>query len=250
MKKVAIITGSSGGIGAALVKTFLNDDFHVLGIDKNQSDYLGGKYTEIEVDLKYMDNAEYRASSLKKIKDCIPIDTTKLVIINNAAIQITEEFIDIKYENLIDTFKINTFAPIILTQSFLKELKKYNGHVINISSIHSKLTKSEFTSYAASKSALDSVTKSMSIELSPEGILVNGISPAAIHTKMLESGFKNNHEKIKELELLHPSRSIGSPQELSNFIKSIVDLNSKFLSGSVINFNGGISNRLLDPESN
>ncbi len=146
------------------------------------------------------------------------------------------------------TLSVNTVAPFFFVQGFLEELTKTHGHVINISSIHSRLTKADFTCYAASKAALETLTKSLALELSIKGISVNAIAPAAIATKMLKDGFAATPEKLKELESYHPTGRIGSPEELASFVKSISEQKGNFLAGSIIDFSGGISSKLHDPD--
>ena len=139
-------------------------------------------------------------------------------------------------------------APFFLVQGLLEELKSSHGHVINVSSIHAKLTKPRFTCYAASKAALEALTRSLAIELSPLGISVNAIAPAAISTEMLKAGFNHAPEKLSELERCHPSKNIGTPEDIAAFIHMSTNHSGKFLTGSVIDYNGGIAGVLHDPE--
>ena len=110
-------------------------------------------------------------------------------IVNNAALQINDSIENIKPEDFQDTFDVNVKAPLYFVQNLLMYLKKSNGSILNIGSIHSQLSKSKFLSYAVSKSALKGLTKSMSIELGAYGISANLLLPAAIDTKMLHEGF-------------------------------------------------------------
>ena len=80
---------------------------------------------------------------------------------------------------------VNLVAPFFLTQGLIDILIASNGHVINMSSIHAKLTKTNFTCYATSKAALEALTRSLALELSAKGVSVNAIAPAAIATQML-----------------------------------------------------------------
>ena len=145
------------------------------------------------------------------------------------------------------TLTVNAVAPFFLLQGFLEQLIKTHGHVINISSIHSRLTKANFSCYATSKAAVEALTRSLALELSAKGVSVNAIAPAAIATQMLKDGFAESPEKLKELESYHPAGMIGSPEELAAFVKSVTEQKGGFLTGSVLEFNGGIAGRLHDP---
>lgn len=248
MNKFALITGTTGDIGSALVDVFLSNEYNVIGIDKISSGREVTDYIEINADLYELSkDTSYREKKLKQIKNNLPNEMDHFVIINNAAVQILNPVSNILSEHWDFTLSVNLVAPFILAQSFIKELKQANGHIINVSSIHSRLTKKDFTCYAASKSALESLTRSLAIELSPEGISVNAVAPSAISTQMLLDGFKSSPNKLKGLNRYHPARSIGSPDELAIFIKSITDQKGKSLTGSILEYSGGISGCLHDP---
>ena len=220
MSKFAVVTGSSGGIGSALVETFLSDNYFVVGIDNTCSGRNYEHFVEINVDLcKFTKNENFREKILKQIKNHLPEKLDNFVLINNAAVQILNPVSELNWSDWDKTLTVNTKAPFFLVQGFLDQLIKANGHVINISSIHSKLTKANFTCYAASKSALEALTRSLALELSSHGISVNAISPAAIATEMLKDGFAEAPHKLKELESYHPAKMIGKPEELAKFVE-------------------------------
>jgi NAD(P)-dependent dehydrogenase (short-subunit alcohol dehydrogenase family) len=243
-----VITGSSGGIGSALVDTFLSDNYFVVGIDSTSSKRNLNHYVEINGDLRqFAKDDHYGEKILTQIKNLVPDTLDNFVLINNAAVQILKPISDLKWEDWDNAFTVNTIAPFILAKGLMEELIATHGHIINISSIHSKLTKPNFSCYASSKSALESLTRSLALELSPKGVSVNAIAPAAISTEMLKDGFRAVPDKIAELESYHPSGSIGSPVELANLAKNITLNKGGFLTGSIIDFSGGISGCLSDP---
>lgn len=253
MSKVAIITGSSGGIGAALVRTYIDDGFFVIGLDRNLSNitaisHYTSSFAELDVNLHtFAKENSYRENILQKIRDFFPGKLQKLVIVNNAAEQILKAVSEISWQDWEASFAVNTAAPFFLTQGLVEELEVTSGHVVNVSSIHAKQTKANFTCYAASKSAIEALTRSLALELSQKGISINAVAPAAIATDMLKAGFIDAPEKLHELSSYHPSKSIGTPQEVASFIKAITDHEGGFLTGAVLDIDGGISARLYDP---
>lgn len=248
--KYVIISGASGHIGKELSKIYIRNGYNVIGLDKVDTTYDSKKFTFQKIDLAtFCYDQAYREAKIKEIKkDIFNNKIEELIIINNAAVQILSEFNEITYQDWHKTLNVNLVAPSLIVQEFFHELKKSNSHVINISSIHAKLTKKFFTCYAASKSALESLTRSMSIELAPYKINVNCIAPAAIETEMLIDGFKDNKDKLEILKKYHPTNSIGQPSDLALFIKNITDNKSDFFTGAIIEFDGGISSKLHDPE--
>jgi NAD(P)-dependent dehydrogenase (short-subunit alcohol dehydrogenase family) len=250
MIKLILITGSSGDIGNSIVNSFLKSNYMVIGLDK-KSPPLTQKvnFTHIDTDLyKFSKDNTYREEIIFKIKEKVPKKLSKFILVNNAAVQVLKSIQQIKLEDWNQSLYTNTVSPFFLVQGFIDELSSASGHVINISSIHTKLTKANFTCYSASKAALESITRSLAIELSQTGISVNAIAPAAILTKMLKEGLNNDDSKISELEQFHPSKSIGTPEGVALLVKSLTDQDNKFLTGSVIEYNGGINNVLHDPD--
>jgi NAD(P)-dependent dehydrogenase (short-subunit alcohol dehydrogenase family) len=249
MSKFAVITGASGGIGSALVDVFLSDNYSVVGIDTTDSGRNYVDFLEINADLfEFTRNENYREQIFNQIKNHLPERLDDFVLINNAAVQILNPVSKLNLSDWDKTLTVNTMAPFFLVQGFLEQLTKTHGHVINISSIHSRLTKANFSCYATSKAALEALTRSLALELSAKGVSVNAIAPAAIATQMLKDGFAESPEKLKELESYHPAGMIGSPEQLASFVKSVVGQRGGFLNGAILEFNGGIGSRLHDPE--
>ena len=118
--------------------------------------------------------------------------------------------------------------------------------MINISSIHAKLTKPGFSFYASSKAGLSMLTKSLALDYG-EKFRINCIEPAAIDTKMLRDGF-NDNDKIEELKGYHPQNKIGNTNEVAKLALKISMSDIEFLHGSCIDMSGAIASRLHDPD--
>jgi NAD(P)-dependent dehydrogenase (short-subunit alcohol dehydrogenase family) len=242
MKNTAVITGSSGGIGTALCEAYNAAGYNVIGLDiKNNPDVKLSHFISCDLN-DYANNEAYRESINQQILN----QSTKIsVLINNAATQILGSLSEVTHLDWQKTISINLSAPFFLSQSLFPILKSNNGCIINIGSIHNILTKPAFISYATSKSALIGLTKSLSVDIGKD-VRVNSISPAAIRTQMLLDGFDNDIAKVNQLANLHPSRTIGQPSEIAILALSISNNDLKFLNGSNISIDGGISNTLND----
>ena len=229
---------------------FLNDQYNVIGMDINPSRLNHANKIEIKTDLhRFSKDSFYRKKLLNEIKKHLPKKIEDFIVINNAAIQIINPIAKLKWDDWESSFAVNTIAPFFIVQGLKNELIKAHGHVINISSVHAKQTKKNFSIYAASKSALESLTRSLNLELSSKGVSINAISPAAISTKLLREGFSKSPQNLRSLiAIIQFSGRIGSPEELASFIKSISEQKGNFLTGSVIDFSGGITAKLHDPE--
>jgi NAD(P)-dependent dehydrogenase (short-subunit alcohol dehydrogenase family) len=242
-----IITGSSGGIGKELSEFFLEAGYSVIGIDKSHDKIISDKkFIHIEFNLEEVKSEEAFKRFLIDLET--KIDNMKVLsLINNAAIQTLKNLEQITIEDLIRSFSINTFAPVLLMKNLKKHLSASQGTIINISSIHRRLTKNKFSIYAATKASLTSFTKSLSIELGDK-ITVIGLEPGATLTPMLEEGFKDDLHKLDELISLHPTKSIGAPSDLAKICLFLIQSNLRPLNGSILSLDGGIGNILKDPD--
>tara|TARA_B100000287_G_C20674092_1_gene794562 strand:+ start:2724 stop:3467 length:744 start_codon:yes stop_codon:yes gene_type:complete len=246
MNKLCIITGSSGGIGTALVRKYCDEGFNVAGFDIEPKNIKQNSYDFYQLDLSDLHNENklnfisetFSQISKQKFED--------VILINNAAIQDLKTIGNIKHEDLQKTFSVNIFAPVLISKEFVKAFK-CPKKIINIGSIHSKLTKKHFTLYAASKAALKSFSNSMSIE-GVKDVTVLHVDPGAIETNMLKDSFKNNQENFKTLENSIPKK-IPSPEDFAEFIFYFSSINSDYINGSSISYDGGVSNLLNDPDN-
>lgn len=166
-------------------------------------------------------------------------------VINCAATQITGNFADLAVEDIQTSFNVNTLAPLWLSQLCLPQMQP-DGCIVNIGSIHARLTKAGFLPYSVSKSALSGLTRAMALELGHR-IRVIEIQPAAIATPLLEAGFSDNPEARSELDEYHPTKRIGTPAEVAELCLIIFQHPITFLNGSVIPIDGGIGGALSDP---
>lgn len=245
-KKCVLITGACGDIGRALCAEFNNAGFHVVGTDICKSD-LGPEYKFVQWDLRRLLESDLeREKFFDEVINCYEANTLD-VIVNNAAVQITGSTEAITTRSFQDCLNVNVVVPYVLSTLFERELGLSKGYVINISSIHASLTKPGFFAYAASKSALDGLTRGLAIELGHKGIKVICIKPGAINTRMLADGFKDNQDMILQLMKYQPIGRIGMPEEIARLAVFVAKGNVDFMTGSCLGIDGGISGRLHDP---
>ena len=113
MNKIAVITGSSGGIGRALVRTYLDDGYFVIGLDRTPCEYpVKESYVGINVSLlQFSKDISYRDDVIAKIKEHLPNHPKKFVVINNAAEQILKSVSELEWEDWDNSLSVNTVAP-------------------------------------------------------------------------------------------------------------------------------------------
>ena len=168
------------------------------------------------------------------------------LLVNNAAHQVVTSIGDATPQHWQDTLNTNLLAPFWLTKGLLSALRETRGCVVNISSVHARLTKPGFSLYATSKAALVSLTRSMALELAPH-VRVNAILPAATDTPMLAAGFADNPGLAQDLAAHHPLQRIARSEEIAQAVVFLGTPASSFVTGSALSVDGGIAGLLHDP---
>ncbi len=242
-RKSVLITGASGDIGQSLCLGFKELGCKVIATDKNRIQSLKADHF-IEMDLDLICNNDiYFSSKVASIKKLISGGLNTLI--NNAALQIVKPVHEISLQDWQKSLNINLTAPFMLSMTLLDELKASKGSIINISSIHAKLTKPNFSVYSASKAGLSGLTKSLAVEIG-DRVRVNSISPAAINTQMLKKSFYDNSSGLNKLADYHPSKIIGTTTDVLDAAIYLAN-GDRFVNGIEITLDGGISSRLHDP---
>ena len=242
-KKVAIITGSAGDIGRDIVAKLGDAGFVTIGLDCVASiDVIPTFVT----DLNLFISSPNTQNEFMEFAQPYCEQADEITLINNAAVQITGNMMRLSTDELTQSFNVNAIAPFLLCQLLVNNYEKKLRTIINISSIHSRLTKENFGAYAMSKASLSALTRSLSLEIG-HNTRVCEIQPAAIDTEMLRAGL-NDTSSLSKLKNCHPSGKIGQVDDVSSMILTILKTPSIFLNGLIVNLDGGISNRLYDPE--
>lgn len=238
------MTGSNGGIGSAICKSLIDKGYLVVGTDVTADKNALDKFIQWDLNTLVHDKSKRRAFECQIYQ---AIEGTSLSgLVNNAAIQLLGNLSEVNIDEFVKSLNVNVSAPLVLSKLLYPELKKSNGSIVNIGSIHSKLTKPEFISYATSKAALLGLTQAMAVDAGAN-IRVNIIQPAATATDMLVAGFDGNTESLNKLKAYHPTNSIGTPFEVANAVAFLLSDCCHFMNGASLDINGGIAVRLHDP---
>ena len=249
-ERTALITGAAGGIGQALVRKFTEFGYRVIGVDTlaKPPDLICWQYVQMDLGVLVSSSAGSDLPGNEALSPISELCADGLhMLVNNAAVQVLGGVEELTIPDWYRTLDINVLVPFALTKGLLPQLESVGGCVINISSIHARLTKAGFVAYATSKAALSGMTRAMAVDLGPR-VRVNAIEPAAIQTPMLEAGFEGKPEEFAQLQASHPQGRIGTPEEVAALAFSVAGGELRFLHGACIALDGGISGRLHDPE--
>jgi NAD(P)-dependent dehydrogenase (short-subunit alcohol dehydrogenase family) len=244
--RLALITGACGGIGRVLVHAFSEQGYRVLAMDQAPQPVGLACWHYVQADLqRWVQEPAYAERAMALTTQALG-DEGLSVLVNNAAEQVLGGVQALTLDDWQRTLNVNLLAPFLLVQGLLPRLEAADGCVINISSIHARLTKPNFLAYATSKAALSGMTRAMAVDLGRR-VRVNAIEPAAIATPMLKAGFEGHPDRFAQLEARHPQGRIGTPAEVAALALSMAGGELRFLHGACVGMDGGISACLHDP---
>lgn len=243
----AVITGAAGGIGQALVRAFTDAGYAVLATDRQpRPDGLAcAHYLQLDIGRTVHDEAA-AAQAFAQVRAAFGHTSGIDALVNNAALQVLGGADTLTHADWQATLNVNLLAPFFWTQGLLRELEAAHGSVVNISSIHARLTKKDFVAYATSKAALSGMTRALAVDLQGR-VRVHAIEPAAIATDMLKAGFAGRPDAYDQLQACHPAGRIGTPDEVAAAAVWLASGSPGFLQGACLALDGGIGNCLLDP---
>lgn len=238
-----LITGGSGGIGIKMIEAFAAAGANiVVCVRISHTDfqdyivYLSEKYN---VDIRIL---SFDLSSDREIKDAIfSLISDKLnidILVNNAGIA-SGGFLNMTSMDVIkNSFQVNFFAPVQITQ-YLSRLmiKQKSGVIINIGSIAGLDNFQGYTAYGSSKAALMQFTKIIANELASYGIRVNAIAPALIDTNMAD---QMEAKSLKMMVDRSAMGRLGNPTEVANLAVFLASDQASFINGQLIRVDGGM----------
>ena len=235
--KKILITGATGGIGKALVKKFTSLEGNVLatGTKNEKLDLLKKEFPEINI-LKF-DISEH--SKIEEFIENVNSQLTSLdVVVNNAGITLDNLSLRMKDEEWQKVIDINLTSTFLLCKYAIKKmLKNKYGRVVNITSIVGHTGNIGQANYAASKSGMLGMTKSLAIEYAKKNITLNCVSPGFIQSNMTDKIL----ESIKAvLTSKIPMSKLGSGEDVANTVAFLSSDAASYITGETIHVNGGM----------
>jgi 3-oxoacyl-[acyl-carrier protein] reductase len=241
--KVAIVTGASKGIGAAIARQLAAEGAAVVvnyssskaGGEKVAADITarGGKSIAAQANVSKQKEIENLFAKAKKAFGQVDI------LVNNAGIYEFSPLEKITEEHFHKQFDLNVLGLVLASQAAAAQFDGSGGSIINISSVVSTLAIPESAIYSGTKGAVDAITRSLASELGPRGIRVNAIRPGMVETEGTHSAGIAESEMRKQVEAQTPLRRIGQPQDIAGIAAFLASDDSAWITGETFVVSGG-----------
>ncbi len=247
MKKIALITGASRGIGAATAKRLAQAGYDIcINYYKNRTaaeslaealSAFGTKVIAVQADVSQEKAVENLFNTVDKQLG------TLTALVNNAGIVMPQTTIEgITAERVNRLLQTNVTSYFLCCREAVKRMAiKHGGNggaIVNVSSAASRLgSAGEYIDYAASKGAIDSLTKGLSLEVAEQGIRVNAVRPGIIDTEIHADG--GEPDRIKRIGPTMPMQRAGKAEEVANAIAWLLSDEASYTTGSFTEVSGG-----------
>ncbi len=240
--KVAIVTGASKGIGAAIARRFAEAGAAVAvnyASDKSGADRLveeikraGGKAVAIQADVA-------KSADIKRLfAETKARFGTPSILVNNAGVFSFAPIEAVTEEDVERQFKVNVLGTLLASKEAVAAFDGAGGSIINLSTIASVNPVPNSVVYASSKAAVDTITRALALELAPKKIRVNAIAPGATETEGTKT-MGLNMETAKAMGMVMPMGRMGVPDDIARVALFLASDQSSWLTGERISASGG-----------
>jgi NAD(P)-dependent dehydrogenase (short-subunit alcohol dehydrogenase family) len=240
--KVAVITGAGSGMGAAIALAYAREGARVACADINVS---GAKATVAEIKETGGTGLAVRvdvgdAKSVNKCINKVVLNFDRIdILVNDAGISRRGPFLEHSEENWDIVMRVNAKGYFLCSQAAGRVMiAQGGGSIVNISSITPAGILQNLCSYAASKGAVDALTKHLALELVRHGIRVNAIAPGMIETNLSRDRLKDPEQRRASLDLI-PMGRLGKPEDVVGAAIFLASPESSYVTGVILPVDGG-----------
>lgn len=225
-----LITGTSKGLGSALAQHYLSLGHRVFGCSRRDSTFEHENYFHYCVDVTDEKGVVKMVRSIRKEHGHVD------VLINNAGMAAMNHLLTTPLSSAEKVVSTNLFGTFLFTREVSKlMMKKKSGAIVNYSTVAVPLDLEGEAIYAASKAAVESLTRISAKELAPYGIRVNAVGPTPVPTDLIRTVPK---KKIDELIDSQAIKRLGTESDVINVVDFFISPKSNFLSGQVLYLGG------------
>jgi NAD(P)-dependent dehydrogenase (short-subunit alcohol dehydrogenase family) len=244
--KVAIVTGSSRGIGLGIARVFVAEGARVAIVspDRAEGEQVASELNAVETKAVYIQTDVKENSQIQKMIETTVDSFGQLdILVNNAGTHNSKNAEETSEEDWDFILNTNLRGTFLCSKYAIGHLRQTRGNIINISSMVGLVGQSNAAAYAASKGGQIALTKNMAIDLAPD-VRVNVICPAWVQTPLVEEWFNMQDDPAAAREYIfgrHPAGRIGTIEECGHLAAYLASEKAAFITGSVMTFDGGIT---------
>lgn len=243
--KVALVTGSSGGIGQAIAIRLAQEGADIVIDYRSHPDgaqetlskvkAAGRKGVVVKADLSVM--SDIRQLITQGIQHFGKLD----ILVNNAGVEKNASFWEVTEEDYDSVVNVNQKGVFFATQALVQHLieTKRPGKIINISSVHEELPFPHFTSYCVSKGGVKMMMRNLAVELGPLGITINNVAPGAIETP-INTKLLNDPKELDALLKNIPLGRLGQPSDVASLVSFLASSDADYVTGTTFFVDGGL----------
>lgn len=233
MAELALVTGGALNIGSAIVRRLIDDGYRVAVIDLETPEHADVAAFE------RADLSDPRATAEALAKLTSAHDVVRLV--NNVGIVRPALLADTSIADFDAVMATNARPAMQVLQAVLPAMRRRRfGRVVSISS-RTALGKLKRTAYAASKGAINAMTRTWALELAPDGITVNAVAPGTIATSAFYRNNPPDDPQTRAIIRTIPAGRIGTPEDVAQAVSFFLDSRSSFISGQIMHVCGGLT---------
>ncbi len=242
--RVAVVTGASKGIGAAIAKELATEGATV--VVNYASDKAGADRVVDEIAKRGGTAVAIQANVAKKADVERLFNSTddafgKLdILVNNAGVYEFKSLEEVTEEHFHRHFDVNVLGLLLATQAAVKHFNPAGGSIINISSTATSVTPPATAVYTGTKGAVDAITRTLAKELAPRRIRVNAINPGMVETEGVVSAGFDQGEFRTSVEAQTPLGRIGQPNDIAPAAVFFASDDSKWITGEILRIAGGL----------
>jgi NAD(P)-dependent dehydrogenase (short-subunit alcohol dehydrogenase family) len=241
-QKIALVTGGSSGLGLAIATKFTQEGIFTIITGRDEKKLADTQQFLGELCVGYVLDSTKLQEIPVAIRKFVDVYGHLDILVNNAGINLKKDLIDVTDEEFQRILTTNLTGVFAMTREVAKAMiPRGKGSIINISSMAAHYGIPKVVAYSASKAAIEGMTRSMAVELSPFGILVNCIAPGFIETKMSSLALDNDPERKKRVLARTPLGKLGLPRDIANAVYFLASDENAFITGTVIPVDGGNS---------
>ncbi|MFF1359785.1 SDR family NAD(P)-dependent oxidoreductase [Streptomyces sp. NPDC058297] len=247
--RVVLVTGGARGIGRAVVETAVREGAAVAFFDLDEEagaalrDELTGRGARVAFRRADVTDEPAVADALDDVTATLgPVD----ILVNNAGRNVYAEPVAMTGAEWDQVFDVDLKAAFLCAKHALPSMiERGSGAIVNIASLHAKLTCAGMYPYAAAKSGLVGLTRSMALEVARHRVRVNAVSPGYIRTALVDEFFDRHPDRDAERKALdvHPLGRIGTPEEVAEVVCFLASDAASFVTGAEWAVDGGLGVR-------